>query len=174
MQHQWDDIMLDIENNNIDKIVQFCKKIDENDYKMMTDKLIYEMKCTDNVRHRNTIAIVLSDLKCNDAIEEMIQLIHEPQNKNHRGTLVYALQNLDCEDSIRKIFHILFDGNYEVRCNMYHLLESKIEKMCQGDIEECLNILQKEKLRIKETSELIEDIELNIFGRNCYISEEGE
>ena len=165
MKYQWNEIMCDIENNNYHKIVQMCKKLDIKEYEDTMSELINEMKNTNHVSHRNTIAIVLMDLKYNPAIEEMITLIENSKNSNCIGTLVYALQNLDCEKSIVRIFDLILKGNYEVRCNMYNLLECKIDKMDEADRKKCFEILQEEKAKTKETLELIEDIEENIFEK---------
>lgn len=165
MEYKWNDIISDIENNDIDKIVQICRQLDVQEYEIVMCKLINEMKYTDKICNRNTMAIVLSDLKCNQAIGEMISLIKNPENSKSIGTIIYALQNLDCEKNILTIFDLLFKGNYEVRCNMYNLLECKIDKMDEKDIEKCLEIIQKEKKDTEEKFELIEDLEENVFKK---------
>ncbi|MDE6657560.1 MAG: hypothetical protein K2J88_03125, partial [Oscillospiraceae bacterium] len=45
------------------------------------------------------------------------------------GTLVYALQNLDCVAYLEEISDLIYKGNYEVRRNIFDLLEQNKEKM---------------------------------------------
>lgn len=155
-----------IEKNQIDRIVEFCKEMPEYEYECLINKLIREMQSTEDRNHRNTIAIVLGDLKCNEAVTTIVKLINTPQNRNCIGTLIYALQELDCENEIKNLIHILFDGNFEAKCNMSHLLSQKFNKMSTEDKQECLNIINEEKCRLEEQLNFLEDITKNIFIRN--------
>lgn len=152
-----------IEMNSIDEIVDLCKNMDETTYITIRDRLIHELNYTENKAFRNTIAIVLSDLKCDEAIETIINLINIPQNKNCIGTLIYALQELNCEHEIKNIMHVLFVGNLEAKCNMYNLLQYKVESMSQEDKNICKNILREEKSKLEEKLIFVEDVEKSIF-----------
>lgn len=91
-----------INENQIDRVVEFCNQVEESEFVYYKNELIREIKYTKDKRNRNTIAIVLGDLKCNEAITTIVDLINMPQNKNCIGTLIYALQELDCEKEIKK------------------------------------------------------------------------
>ena len=160
----WNYVKTLIENNEIDKIVRICKRMKVRELQFIKSKLIEEIQSTNDKKHRNTIAIVLGDLKCNEAIEVFVDLINNPQNKNCRGTLIYALQELNCESVIKNIINVLFDGNLEVKCNMYNLLLEKVEYMSKKDRLECVKLLKEEKRNLEEKIELLEDIEQNIFA----------
>ena len=113
-----------IEDNAIDSIVEMCKRMEP--WKLQQVK-------TDVKNHRNTIAIVLSDLQCDEAIDVLVDLINDPQNRNCRGTFIYALQELNCEKVINSIMHVLFESNLEVKCNMYELLLKKYNSMSENE-----------------------------------------
>ncbi|MDE6904964.1 MAG: HEAT repeat domain-containing protein [Lachnospiraceae bacterium] len=154
-----------IENNAIDSIVEMCKHMEPWKLQQIKKDLIQELHDTNVKNHRNTIAIVLSDLQCDEAIDVLVDLINDPQNRNSRGTFIYALQELNCEKAIKKILHVLFDGNLEVKCNMYELLLKKFNSMSENEKLECIDIVVREKERLEEELELLEDVENKIFGR---------
>lgn len=164
MKNDWDDLMKMVDKNEIDKIVEIYKEMEEKEYEYFIDKLIYEIGTTENCGHRNTIAIVLGDLGCNKAINTMIEVINMPKNRKCIGSLIYALESLDCENEVKSILHVLFDGNYEAKYNTYCLFIEKFHKMKEEDKEECKKLIEKEKEKIEETLDLIEKIEENIFS----------
>ncbi len=154
-----------IDSNAIDSIVEICKQMKIDELQRVKKDLIQELRDTDEKKNRNTIAIVLSDLQCNEALDVLVDLINNPKYRNCRGTLIYALQELNSEKVIKNIIHVLFDGNLEVKCNMYDLLLEKFSSMSEDEKLECIDIIAKEKERIEEEWELLEDVENNIFGR---------
>ena len=135
----------------------------EQEANAVKEKLIQELRCTDEVCYRNTIAIILGDLGCDEAIDVLVELILDPRNKNCRGTLIYALEGLNCEHKLIQLMRILADGNYEVKWSMYALLSQKRELMSETDKLSCINILREEMQRLEETLGCMEDILYNIF-----------
>lgn len=154
-----------IDNNAIDSIVEICRQMEIEELQRVKKDFIQELCNTDEIKHRNTIAMVLSDLQCDEAVDVLVDLINDPENKNCRGTFIYALQELNSEKVIKDLLHILFDGNLEVKCNMYDLFLKKFSSMSEDEKSECIDIIAREKKRIEEEWELLEDIEINIFGR---------
>lgn len=148
-----------VEKNEIDEIVRIYRKMEENEYIVYTNKLISEMKHTESGCYRNTIATVLGDLKCNEAISAMIELINKPENRMCVGSLIYALEGLDCEHEIKNIIHVLFDGNYEAQYNTYSLLEQKVNSMSQEDKCACITFVKQERDKLQEKLDFITDIE---------------
>lgn len=107
------------------------KKLEKNEYSVVEKNLLEELKNTKDTTIRNTIAIILSDLKCDSAIKILTSLIKEPKYYNCRGTLIYALEGLNSEKEIIKLLPFIYEGNYETKCNLYALVESKINVMSQ-------------------------------------------
>ena len=153
-----------IHSNEINQIVTMCRQLEQQELCIVEEQLIKELQSTDNGGYRNTTAIILSDLKCDRAVKVLVDLIDAPQNKNNRGTLIYALEGLKCENEIKGLIHLIFDGNYEVKWSMYHLLSEKFKYMSEADRSECINILSTGKRKLEETLDILEDLEENVLG----------
>lgn len=162
MKNNWNNIVKLINENKINEVVELYQNMEEFEYNYFKDKLIKEIRYTENKKHKNTIAIILGELKCNEAISTNIDLINMPQNKNCIGTLIYVLQELDCENE-KNIIHVLFDGNLESKCNMYNLLLDKVSNMDKEEQLECLKIIEKKKYELQEKLNFLEDVRQNIF-----------
>lgn len=157
MEYDWNRMMDLVNENQIDKMIQLFHEMDREEYQYVRDKLLEELGHTKNKKHRNTIAIVLGDLGCNEAVPIMVDLINMSENKNGIGTLLYALQSLDCEGKIKDILPILSDGNFEVKYNMYQLFLEKAGNMSREEQLECLDIIEKYELR-EELEEFMEEV----------------
>lgn len=128
-----DEIMKLIEKNEIDSVVVLFMKMKKTQYKEMCNWLVEEMKATDDCCIRNTIAIILGDLRYNGAVDALIQLIQNPQNANSRGTLIYALKELKCEKNLTDLIDILLNGNFETKWNMHDLILKKRKLLSKKD-----------------------------------------
>ena len=71
------------------------------------------------------------------------KIIKNEYESKYIGTLVYSLQNLNCADYINQIFFLLYSGNYEVRRNMFELIEQNKDKISSEDFENMKNNLNK-------------------------------
>ncbi|HHX57108.1 MAG TPA: hypothetical protein GX710_03735 [Clostridiales bacterium] len=121
-----------INNNMIEGLVIYCESLSPNEYIALIEWLIHKMvdcKVPEESNERNTIALVLCDLKCNEAVPQIIELLKKESESPYIGTLVYVLQDLECVDYIEQIFHLLYMGNFEVRKNMFSLLEENKGKI---------------------------------------------
>ncbi len=58
------------------------------------DKLNHYQMPEDNLK-RNTVVLVLAELKCNEAVPVIINFIQKEAESSYIGTLVYALQDLE-------------------------------------------------------------------------------
>lgn len=121
LEQNWEIIYPFIIKNEIDQSVLYCKNLTIEELEELEDKLIQELADTKENNIRNTISIILMDLKCNKSIDTIIKILNDKKNKNC-ATLIYALEGLDCSDRIIEIFHINLDGNYEAKCNLYRQL----------------------------------------------------
>ena len=147
-----------ISDNNIDMVVKICYGSNKENYKYITDYLLELINKTNNPLIINTIALIFMDLKFDNAVPIIVSLINNPKNKGVTGTLIYALEDLNCANDIKKIIHILFDGSYESKFNLYLLLKKKVRDMNNDDIEFCLNTIQNSKMELCEDSDLIMDV----------------
>jgi len=139
-----------IQNNQIEKALHLIEEIrDKNEadaMKYLLEQLIY----TDNHIVRNKIAIVLSDMGCQEAVEPIISLLRDPKTMGNRGTLLYALEPLNYTEHFDLLFEMLLNGNYEVSRQSFILLERAKDSISQ-------NLKQESKLKLSKAIEDLED-----------------
>lgn len=141
-----------IQNNQIEKALHLIEEIrDKNEVDAMK-YLLKQLRYTDNHIIRNKIAIVLSDMGCQEAVEPIISLLKDPKTMGNRGTLLYALEPLNYTEYFDILIELLLNGNYEVSRQSFILLERAKESISQ-------NIKQESKLKL---SKAIEDLEEKI------------
>ena len=101
--------------------------------------LIALLKKTDNCKLRNIIALALSDIGDQRALEPLMALIKSKKTERCRGTLVYALQSLDCASVLVDLVDLVINGGFEVSCEAFNAIESikspylskEVELACQ-------------------------------------------
>lgn len=103
---KWDYVIELIKQNKIDEVVEYVRGLNKSEYQIIEENLISELKNTNNSCIRNSIALVLSDLKCDKSINTIISLINNPEYYNCRGTLIYALHELNCQEQIVSLFNL--------------------------------------------------------------------
>ncbi len=153
-----------IRENCIDEVIEFLKELEESEYDKVIIELIDDLQNTNESDIRNTVAIVLCELSCNDAVVPLVNLISDPRYKNNRGTLVYALEKLDSSKFIVDLFPLLYEGNFEVRMNLYTLVEEKIKEMAQEDVDKCIDILNHQIDEAEISLKMLYDAAEEIFG----------
>lgn len=159
---KWNIVITFVKENKINEAVSYCESLEEKEFKTIENKLINELVDTKDNNLRNTIAIVLSDLKSNKSVDTIIKILNDKNSKNN-AALIYALEELNCGERIIEIFHILLEGNYEAKCNLYTLLEKKIKDMKEIDKEKCLNALNKKIEKLETELEFLYDTAEKIF-----------
>ena len=117
--------------------------------------LIELLKSTDDKILRNEIAIALSDIGGDRAVEPLIEVITDPKTLGSRGTLLYALENLNYIVHIEKIIPFIGDSSLEVSAQSFMLLEQMMDKLsasqnlrCQQRIEMQLSHNQSKLLEV--------------------------
>lgn len=135
-----------IYNNDIDGLIEYFKSLPIEDKSNFISYLIeqllkYKMPIEHN--QRNTVALTLSELNCDEAVSCIVKIIRNEYESKYIGTLVYSLQNLNCAEYINQIFFLLYSGNYEVRRNMFELIEQNKDKISSEDFENMKNNLTK-------------------------------
>lgn len=121
-----------IDNNMRVELIEYAQKLSISEFSDLTKCLINNLinyEIPKERGKRNAVAYILGELKCNEAVPHIIELLKRDCYTPSIGSLVFALQKLDCVDYLEQIFHLLYAGNYEVRRNMFTLLEENIEKI---------------------------------------------
>ncbi|WP_340013896.1 HEAT repeat domain-containing protein [Paenibacillus sp. FSL K6-1318] len=91
--------------------------------------LIEILKSTENNVLRNEIAIALSDIGDNRAVEPLLEVITDPKTLGSRGTLLYALEHLDYILHIENIIPFIGDSSLEVSAQSFMLLEQTMDRL---------------------------------------------
>lgn len=135
-----------IYNNDIDGLIEYFKSLsleDKNNFISYLIERLLEYKMPIEHNQRNTVALTLSELKCDDAVSCIIEIIKNEYESKYIGTLVYSLQNLNCANYINQIFFLLYSGSYEVRRNIFELIEQNKNKISSEDFENMKTNLTK-------------------------------
>jgi len=130
---------------------------------MNVDLLLDEIKIVKDSKRRNEIALYLSDIKCNEAVPVIIDLIKKLQYTNNIGTLIYSLDNLDCENYLFDILNILFHGNWEASNTLLTIFKNKYNLMNNESKEKCLQKFIAERKRAEDIIDMIDDVCENII-----------
>jgi HEAT repeat protein len=99
--------------------------------------LIDLLKSTENKVLRNEIAIALSDIGDDRAVEPLIEVITDPKTSESRGTLLYALENLNYIVHIENIIPFIGDSSLEVSAQSFMLLEQTKNRLSDSQNLRC-------------------------------------
>ncbi|MGG2028024.1 HEAT repeat domain-containing protein [Gottfriedia sp. S16(2024)] len=108
-----------INSENVEEAEKILEEIVKNKQENCIHLLIDCLKVTGNHRIRNAIAIALSDIGNEIAIEPLFEMINDPKTLGYRGTLFYALKPFDCTAHLKTLVQHLLTGNFEVQANSF-------------------------------------------------------
>ncbi|GAB6988747.1 hypothetical protein JCM16418A_07970 [Paenibacillus pini] len=137
-------------NNKMDEVTNLLDEIVTQHDTICNGYLIEQLRTTENHLLRNQIALTLSDLKCQEVVDVIIELIQDPRTDGNRGTLIYALEPLNYLDHIDVLLNLCLTGNFEVKLQSLQLI-----KQVKGNIPK--KIRKKYKERLKEEKEQLID-----------------
>jgi len=121
--------------------------------------LLKHLKVTNNNILRNEIALALSDIGSNEAVDSLIEVLMHPKTKGSRGTLLYSLRELDYMDHIAKITDFVGDASLEVSMEALLLLENVFDKLSDEQKRKCKHILES-KLKVDENEHIRDALEM--------------
>lgn len=133
-----------LKEHRIDELVTYVQQLPKAEQKEATEYLLNKLKTSSDGNSRNMLAIVLSDLKCQDAVEILMELIFKPELENNRGSLVYALENLECAKYYQELLPLLFKGNFEVRMQIHSVMENIFPQLCEEEQKWCMNYVERQ------------------------------
>lgn len=148
-----------IAENEIDPLVAYGNSLPSQAAREFENSLITLLEKTGNSSHRNTAALVLSDLHCNRAVDSLITLIKKPENSSCNGTLVYALQTLDCGQRIPELLFLFDSNNFEVQWMLCGLIKEKWNKMSSSSREITVRYLETKSTQLLDLLDLLKDLQ---------------
>ncbi|WP_284640772.1 HEAT repeat domain-containing protein [Paenibacillus silviterrae] len=137
-----------IESNKMNTVESMLEEISELKLEEAIPLLIEFLKTTQSNVLRNSIAITLSDIGNEQAVEPLVEMINHPITLGARGTLFYALKPFDCSPHLEMLVYHLITGNFEVQFHAYELIMEKIHSGISDDV--LLRCIQKVRARIDE------------------------
>ncbi|MFS0840580.1 HEAT repeat domain-containing protein [Paenibacillus sp. 1P03SA] len=151
--------------NNINEADLIVEKIGELKLLEAVPALITILLETDSNQLRNTIAMALSDIGCEDAVAPLVSLLSSPKTINSRGTLLYALESFDCSRHGELFTELWIKGNYEVKMQTNSLLKINVQHMSEEMKRTCRNKLQASFEQSSADHEKLQEV-LKIFNAN--------
>lgn len=152
--------------DNIEEVKEYAMSLSEEDYKLFIHELIHDLMNTADNNYRNTIAIILGDLHCNETIEPLMELVNDSKTESCRGTLIYALENFDIADRLDDFIKLLTIGNYEVKCNIDTLFEKQSTYMSDSQKIKYVDMIKKSVSNLESSIELMYDLCANVFNES--------
>jgi hypothetical protein len=147
-----------IESDKVEEAESIFEEVGKNKQENAIPLLIEYLKSTDNHRLRNSIAITLSDIGSDKAIEPLIEMINNPKTLGYRGTLLYALNPFDCSAHLETLVYHLLSGNFEVQSNSYQLIEENIKSDVTDEVLlKCILKVKKELEEIERQQDIVSD-----------------
>lgn len=144
-----------IDKNLIDDAVELIKEIGRNRDLNAVPLLIKILEETDNHGLRNTVAIALSDIGSNDAVEPIIRMLKDTKTIGHRGTLVYSLETLDYSKHIDLLVEFVCEGNYEVKIESLQLITAVKKNLTQEQREKFIHTINDKIEKLEEQLEFL-------------------
>jgi uncharacterized protein (UPF0147 family) len=149
-------------NKEIDEVMKILDEVVTQNDISCNEYLIEQLRTTENHLLRNQIALTLSDLKCQEMVDVIIELIQDPKTNGYRGTLIYSLEPLIYLDHIDIILDLCLNGNLEVKLQSLQLIKQvkgkipkKIRKKYKEILEDQIEELIDNKKFLKELKKQI-------------------
>jgi HEAT repeat protein len=146
-----------INNNNIEEAINIIREIGNNRDVEAVRFLIRYLIGTDNNTIRNAIAIALSDIGSNEAIEPLISMLKTPKTIGARGTLLYALESFDCSAHAELITDLLCEDSFEVSRQSLLLLMSNANNIPIEIKQKCIQKIQEKIENLRDKTEFLTD-----------------
>ncbi|KEO83128.1 HEAT repeat domain-containing protein [Tumebacillus flagellatus] len=155
-----------VELGNFKEAIEIVEKYGETKCIEATGELIVHLMETDHPRFRNAIAIALSDMGAQEAVEPLMELLEDPKTVGNRGSLLYALESFDCSKHAQKLVQFMCEGNFEVSRQSYLVLQACKDKISMHEREWCIGRLQQaiDELEDKEQAAFLSEAIDELFG----------
>lgn len=161
-----------IKEFEISDLVEYIQSLSREEKQKATLYLLNQLKITQDHNDRNMLAIALSDLECQEAVETLMQLIFKPGLEKHSGSLVYALGDLECTRYYKELLPLLFKGNFQVRMNMYGVMEAIFPKLTQEEQQWCIDYIEKQMEEYEAMLQQVYAVYEDVMGGKLETEEE--
>jgi hypothetical protein len=173
MNLEFEQLKKDIYSDDWDLVATSADRLAEIGGEEVIDFLILCI-ASDNRHLRNRVAIALSHIKDNRALEPLLAAIFKKENHKRNGTMVYALESLDCSQNLKEIFKILFFEALESKISAHSILSKQLFDLKRKDLLEIQQMwddckLHPEKCPLYDEIETREVMQGNVDGFMGYL-----
>jgi len=151
------DLEQKIDDNRVDDAICIIEEIGEKKFNDVVPFLINKLESTDNHMLRNAIALALSDIGSEEALEPIINMLKDPKTKGYRGTLLAALEAFDYSQYFEMIVDFLYEGNFEVSRKSLILIESVVKNIPDEIIKKCIIKIKNEIENLEEKIDFLSE-----------------
>lgn len=151
-----------INNDEIDEAICIVEQIAERKFEKAVPFLIEQLESTDNHLLRNAIAIALSDIGSEEAVEPIIRMLKHPKTKGFRGTLLAALEPFDYSTYWDTLVDFMCEGNFEVSRKSLILIESIAKDMSVETRQKCIVKIRAEIDKLQDKVDFLTE-SLDVF-----------
>jgi hypothetical protein len=130
-----------INNGDLVEAVKMIEEVGEKRDNEFTAILIKHLGSTDSPILRNAIAIALADIRNQEAILPLINVLKDPKTEGSRGTLLYALESFDIAPHVVTITDLL-DDNFEVSRHSFQLISGVANNLSSTQKEICKQLIK--------------------------------
>lgn len=95
------------------KVINAARELISSGEKNVQTKLLEILYKTNSRGIRNALALLLTDIKNEDAFDVIVALLTDNRTINNRGTLLYALYNYNCSTLLPLLIDFVINGNFE-------------------------------------------------------------
>ncbi|MDO3413300.1 HEAT repeat domain-containing protein [Saccharibacillus sp. CPCC 101409] len=136
--------------------ISSVRKLAENGDSAENAILLKELAETDDPRLRNEIALAVSDLREEKAVDVIVDLVQQRKTLGNRGTLLYALEPLDYARHRNVLLDQVIGGNYETSTQAYTLLEKIAAQFSENEKTAYRRKLEEKIELLRETMSLFD------------------
>lgn len=151
-----------INKNEIDDAIYIVEQIAERKIEKAVPFLIGQLESTDNHLLRNAIAIALSDIGNEEAVEPIIRMLKHPKTKGFRGTLLAALEPFDYSGHLDILVDSMCEGNFEVSRKSLLLIEAIAKGMSVETRQKCITKVRDEIEKLQDKVDFLSE-SLDVF-----------
>ncbi|WP_392455317.1 HEAT repeat domain-containing protein [Chryseomicrobium aureum] len=131
-----------LEEKRVDEALEVVENLTDSQVQGSEKELLQILTSADDASLRNSIALRMSDAKCQQVAPCIIDLLKDPKTKGNRGTLLYALHELNYSEHIEVLLPFLADPSFEVSREAYALVKPHFRNLTKKQKNETKALLE--------------------------------
>ena len=130
-----------LEEKRVDEALEVVENLTDSQVQG-SEKELLQIFTSADASLRNSIALRMSDTKCQQVVPCIIDLLKDPKTKGNRGTLLFALHELNYSEHIEDLLPLLADPSFEVSREAYALVKPHFRNLTKKQKNETKALLE--------------------------------